>query len=79
MQVSNLHYWQAMVMPRKDGTGPPQGGGKGKGRGGKGSPHGVGAGGNCVCPKCGHTTTHTTGQPCNTKVCTHCGTTMTKS
>lgn len=65
-------------MPRGDGTGPTRGSGKGKGGGGKGGPRSAGMGGNCVCPKCGHTVTHTTGQPCNKQACPQCGTAMTR-
>jgi len=39
---------------------------------------GSGPGGNCVCPSCGYTTSHTRANPCNTRTCPKCGTKMTK-
>jgi len=36
----------------------------------------MGPGGVCVCPNCGYTTPHTTGNPCFHKKCPECGTTM---
>jgi hypothetical protein len=61
-------------MPRGNGTGPPQGGGRGR-MGGRSA---AGPGGYCVCPKCGHQVPHVAGQPCNQKACPKCGTTMTR-
>jgi len=63
-------------MPRGNGTGPPQGGGRGRGR--MGGPFAAGPGGSCVCPSCGHKVPHAAGQPCNQKACPKCGTTMTR-
>lgn len=34
--------------------------------------------GNCVCPNCGYTTTHSRGVPCFNKKCPECGATMTR-
>lgn len=73
-------------MPLRDGTGPTgQGPGTGRGAGAGGgrgrmggSKPGSGPGGDCVCPKCGATVTHTRGIPCYTKKCPKCGTRMTK-
>lgn len=39
---------------------------------------GSGPGGECVCPECGHTQAHTTGEPCNEQTCSQCGATMTR-
>ncbi len=75
-------------MPRGDGTGPagmgPKSGlGKGQGRqGGRGRMGGPVAGGpsgNCICPNCGHSESHLTGQPCNQKQCPKCGAMMTRN
>lgn len=63
-------------MPLKDGSGPPQGGGRGGGR--MGGPYAAGPGGECVCPKCGRKTAHTAGQPCNQQKCPDCGATMVR-
>ena len=77
-------------MPRKDGTGPMgQGSGTGRGMGsnGKGGSKGgggrmggfgMGAGGNCVCPKCGAKATHQRGAPCTSVKCPNCGEIMTR-
>ena len=40
---------------------------------------GLGAGGACVCPKCGKTVAHVRGTPCNQLPCPACGTTMTRA
>ena len=48
----------------------------GKGRGGGA---GLGKGGSCVCPDCGHTMPHGQGLPCNQIQCPKCGTTMTRA
>jgi len=44
-------------------------GGQGQG----GGPHSAGPNGVCVCPKCGHTVSHSTGTPCNKRSCPKCG------
>jgi DNA-directed RNA polymerase subunit RPC12/RpoP len=51
------------------------GGGRGQGGGTK---PGSGPGCNCICPKCGHKTTHITGQRCTDIACPKCGTKMVK-
>jgi predicted Fe-Mo cluster-binding NifX family protein len=59
------------------------GGGLGRGRGGQGrgrmgGPVAGGAGGTCLCPKCGHRELHEVGVPCMQKPCPKCGTAMTR-
>jgi electron transport complex protein RnfB len=49
-------------------------GGRGRQPGG----FGLGPGGNCVCPKCGHTVVHQRGTPCFNLKCPKCGTPMTR-
>lgn len=66
---------------RRGGVGP--GGGQGQGRGGQGrgrmgGPLAGGAGGACLCPKCGHREAHELGMPCVQKQCPKCGTAMTR-
>jgi len=46
---------------------PGQGQGVGKPR------QGQGGFGSCVCPKCGYSTAHDRGQPCNAISCPKCG------
>jgi predicted Fe-Mo cluster-binding NifX family protein len=63
----------------RGGMGP--GGGQGRGRGGQGKgrmggPLAAGAGGACLCPKCGHREPHELGVPCVQKQCPKCGTAM---
>lgn len=75
-------------MPRRDGTGPPQGGGRctgrGMGRGGKstsrmgGSKAGAGPGGECICPNCGNTVVHRRGTSCFEIACPNCGAIMVR-
>lgn len=60
-------------MPKNDGTGPAGGGG-----GRMGGQYSAGAGGDCVCPECGHREPHQRGQPCYQKNCPECGTKMTR-
>jgi predicted Fe-Mo cluster-binding NifX family protein len=60
-----------------------RGGGRGQGRSGRGrgrmgGPLAGGAGGTCVCPKCGHREPHERGIPCMQKQCPECGTAMTR-
>ena len=47
---------------------------------GRGRMGGVGAGpgGECVCPKCGHTMSHGRGTPCYKMKCSKCGSQMTR-
>jgi predicted Fe-Mo cluster-binding NifX family protein len=66
---------------RRGGMG--SGGGQGQGRGGQGrgrlgGPLAGGAGGACVCPKCGHHESHERGIPCVQRLCPKCGTAMTR-
>lgn len=51
--------------------------GRGQGQGRMGG-FGLGAGGNCVCPKCGHVVAHPRSTPCFQMTCPKCGTTMTR-
>lgn len=62
-------------MPRGNGTGPPAGGGR---RGGRGGGFGLGPGGQCICPNCGTTVSHSPGKPCYQISCPNCGTRMTR-
>jgi len=39
---------------------------------------GSGPGGDCVCPNCGYTTSHSRLSPCNQRTCPKCGNTMTR-
>ena len=68
----------------KDGSGPPKGGrgqgGSGRGGGGRmGGGYAAGPEGNCVCPNCGATASHSRGIPCNGMVCPQCGSKMTRA
>ncbi len=40
--------------------------------------YGLGPGGSCVCPSCGHTQSHGRGQPCYQMTCPKCGAKMTR-
>lgn len=60
---------------RGHGHGGAAGPGEGRGRRGGNKP-GSGPGGNCVCPKCGHTELHVAGQRCLDQACPKCGTKM---
>jgi len=51
---------------------------QGRGRN-AGDAAGAGPGGWCVCPVCGHTEQHVTGEPCNERKCPECGAVMTRS
>ncbi|MGC9159746.1 MAG: hypothetical protein ACP5FH_12245, partial [Terracidiphilus sp.] len=67
------------IMPGGFGAGAGRGGrrragGQGQGSGGAGRMGGAaGAGGFCVCPKCGEKMAHTAGQPCQKMQCPKCG------
>jgi predicted amidophosphoribosyltransferase len=39
---------------------------------------GMGAGGNCICPKCGAKQPHRAGIPCREERCPKCGTRMVR-
>jgi len=43
---------------------------------GRGS--GMGSGGYCICPKCGHRKAHTAGVPCRDERCPECGAKMVR-
>lgn len=61
---------------RGNGQGRGAGGGRGGGRGGGGrgqSGAAMGAGGSCLCPKCGRRFPHQPGVPCLDERCTDCG------
>lgn len=58
------------------GMGGGQGQGRGGGRGRMGGPLAGGAGGTCLCPKCGNRQPHGRGVPCTQVKCPQCGTTM---
>ncbi len=58
------------------GAGGGQGGGQGGGRGGGGRGQdgaAMGAGGSCLCPKCGKSFPHQPGVPCLNERCAECG------
>lgn len=38
--------------------------------------HEMGAGGHCICPKCGAQVAHNRGAPCQDEVCPQCGARM---
>ena len=38
--------------------------------------HEMGAGGRCICPQCGETTSHRRGTPCQEEKCPRCGAKM---
>lgn len=64
------------IYARSGGGGRGQGQGRGQGRGrgrGGGNKPGSGPSGNCVCPQCGHTTTHRVGERCMDISCPKCG------
>ncbi len=79
------------LMNGRKGGGKRQGGGQGQGQGGQGrgqggqgqggrlsGPLAGGAGGTCLCPKCGNREPHERGVPCLQKQCSKCGTAMTR-
>ena len=63
------------------GGGGGRGGGRGQGQGGgrQQGGRGLGPGGECLCPNCGHKAPHKRGVPCYKQKCPECGTTMTRS
>ena len=61
--------------PAGAGSGTGRGMGQGRGRGRMGG-FGLGAVGNCVCPRCGKTQAHRRGVPCTQTPCPACGTAM---
>jgi len=72
---------EGYVMNGRGRGGMGSGGGRGQGRGGQGrgrmgGPLAGGAGGACLCPKCGHREPHEVGTPCVQKPCPKCGTAM---
>jgi predicted Fe-Mo cluster-binding NifX family protein len=66
------------IMNGRGRGGLGSGGGQGQGRGRLGGPLAVGAGGACLCPKCGHREPHKVGVPCLRTPCPKCGTAMTR-
>lgn len=40
---------------------------------------GLGAGGTCLCPRCGKTVPHQRGQPCTDMICPSCGASMARA
>jgi hypothetical protein len=46
---------------------------RGRGRGG------MGPGGECLCPNCGHREPHRLGEPCYSRKCPRCETPMTRA
>jgi predicted Fe-Mo cluster-binding NifX family protein len=72
---------EASIMNGRGRGGMGAGGGQGRGQGGQGrgrmgGPLAKGAGGACLCPKCGHREQHEAGGPCMQKKCPKCGTAM---
>ena len=59
-------------MPGGDGTGPV--GGRGLGR----RAQGMGPGGDCICPNCGHREPHQLAVPCYSRKCPKCGAPMSR-
>ncbi len=65
----------------RGGMGPGDGRGRGRGgqgRGRMGGPAKAGAGGTCLCPKCGHQVPHEVSVPCARKACPKCGAAMVR-
>jgi len=80
--INGINQEEYLMNGRRRG-GMGSGGGQGQGRGGQGrgrmgGPLAGGAGGTCLCPKCGHRETHERGAPCVQKQCPKCGTAMTR-
>lgn len=66
-----------MVKPIGRGFGRGRGLGQGRGIGlRRGRALGVGPGGSCICPKCGHKEKKVIGKPCTEIKCKKCGTLM---
>jgi len=63
---------------RGRGSGSGKGRGSGQGLGRMGGPDAGGTGGNCRCPKCGHTEPHQAGVPCFERSCPECGSMMVR-
>jgi predicted DNA-binding protein (UPF0251 family) len=61
------------------GMGRGMGRGRGGGGGGRMGGAGLGPGGTCKCPSCGHTEPQIRGQPCMNKKCPKCGTMMIRA
>ncbi len=86
-----IHGGDYMVTPRTgrgQGRGAGQGAAKGRTAGGRGAGQGrgrmsggfgLGPGGECVCPSCGHKVAHTRGVPCYQQTCPKCGAKMTRA
>jgi predicted Fe-Mo cluster-binding NifX family protein len=55
-----------------------RGQGRGQGAGKMGGAFAAGAGGFCICPKCGEKLAHAAGQPCLQMLCPKCGQPMTR-
>ena len=70
-------------MPGGNGMGPAgQGGGmnarNSQRRGQMNGPLAAGPNGECVCPGCGYSESHTRGMPCTQKNCPKCGAALTR-
>ena len=50
-----------------------------KRRGGMDGGVGMGPGGECLCPNCGHKETHRLGEPCYSRKCPKCGVPMARA
>lgn len=67
---------QETPVGRGGGAGRGRGGRGNRGRGGCGSS--LGAGGACICPKCGQRFPHNAGIPCIEERCPSCGVAMVR-
>ncbi len=67
-------------MPKDQGSGGCSGKGHGRDMGscGRMGSRGIGSGGSCVCPDCGHKVPHERGTPCMNISCPNCGSMMTR-